>query len=134
MENLGFLIFIIVIFLLQAIGQILTRKQKKNIPYQGGSPREQTLEDILESMGLPIPKEEEPLPQEILPPEKKDEEISLEGIELEKTVEERSKKEQVKDEQQKEEILLYNNLEDAIIYSAIIGPPKSRIILSRTRF
>ncbi len=124
MENIIFLIFIIVMFLLQAVGQILTRR-KRHFPREEKPPQEATLEDILERLGFPMEKP---------PLEEKPAEIEIEeASELEKAEEVKTGSEDEKIPEplpdkipEKEGILSFDKLEEAIIYSAIIGPPKAK--------
>lgn len=111
MENLIFLIFLLIIFFLQALGQILERK-KKEIPQEETPFPEITWEDTEETQEKQSASEKEEIPVEIIEEEKKEESVE-------------TKKEIEAEPEEKEETISLDELEKAIIYSTIIGPPKA---------
>lgn len=120
MENLIFLFFILFIFILQSLGQILERRRK--IPPEEKTSEESPLEDILGTQEIPLPQEEK-IPLEVV---SKEEEEKKEGIE-EKRLKKEIKPQEIKPifPEEREEIVSSQELETAIIYSTIIGPPKA---------
>ena len=123
MNNLIFIIFIVVIFIFQALGQVLTKRQKQTTP-QGEKPSKgKTIEDILKTLGFP-PIEEEP-PAEVIVEKKKEEKPKIEKAVGGKPQEEEKTVPALAEKLPEKEFLPLDKLEEAIIYSTIIGPPKA---------
>lgn len=126
MEDLIFLIFILIIFFVNLLGQIFRRG--KEVPQEEDSSREITLEDILETMNPPYPEEEKKVPVESVVIEQPEENKKLEE-KPEEEIKELEKDEEIREEletaEKKKRLNFPEDLETAIIYSTILGKPKA---------
>ncbi|MCM8763602.1 MAG: hypothetical protein NC927_00730 [Candidatus Omnitrophica bacterium] len=106
------------------MGQILERK-KRHTPVEEKTSPKNPLEDLLETLEIPYPGEEN-LPAEVVFEEKeKAQELEVEKIQ-EINLEKKEKVEEIKlSKTEKGETISPHELETAIIYSAIIGPPRA---------
>lgn len=117
MENLILLIFILIVFFLQSLGQILERRKRAS--QKEKTSEETPLEEIFETIEIPYPAEMK-VPVEVS--SEKTEEIAEKAVEETQEIKE-EKTEEAKPEQ--DEIISSDEWETAIIYSTILGTPKA---------
>lgn len=124
-----FLIFIIFLILLRKFVENLQKQQKQ----EQEEPREKEIDNYFQALGFPPPEEIKPEPKLRLRPEKPKEPVTIKKeIKKTETITPKLKPTQVmpsleQTEKTKEELLVFSQekLQEGIILSIILGPPKA---------